>query len=1308
MDVGGKDMTSDPAFRRSVGTRIVGAGVGLTVALLLTVGDRAAAQWFYQNPLPQPNSLSDVAFIDAQTGMALHAEGIIRTEDGGNTWIVGKQVTESSSLNALSLVDENTATVVGFTDGFSFNAFIARTNDGGSTWTHQLSGADMPVTALLDVFFTDPDFGVVVGAHLSDGTPAILRTTDGGTTWTPSIQIDGPAISLLYGVSFADSTTGVAVGVSFDTSTGEPSSVILRTTDGGETWSLQLHDTSTSGGINSVAFVDSSAGIAVGAYGVVLTTTDGGESWVHQETDTDRNLVALSCLDALNCIAVGGGPGDGQTVGRTILRTTDGGESWASLLLEEESSSLNGAVFHDSTTLTVVGGQEDDGAGGVILRSTDGGATWRRLNRTVTAVALFDTFFTNTSVGTAVGDDGTILRTLDGGSTWIHQTSGTTLPLFGVSFADDLNGVAVGGAGGGLGGVVLQTADGGDTWSSLTLENEQGRIALLDVSCTGFDHCTAVGSVGEGTPDNTWGVIARTDDGGSNWIVKVSEDFGIGVNSVHCTDQLNCTAVGRNVFSDLSQFILQTVDGGETWSRTVTEASGLLRSVFTTDAQTGMAVGWGPEGRTDEGIVLRTTDGGATWVTVLETDERLEDITFADGERGVIVGADGTILRTTDGGMTWIQDKDTPAGVGFLWAVALSDADRATAVGGGGQVLRTVGSPTFPLSLAPSSTFACVPDGSPEAVEVVIGAGSAGGYAGTVELSITGEPSGVTSELNPSFVETPGSSVWTLSVDPSAPTGQHVITLTADDGAQQQIANFRLGVVDPGSSPGLVSPFDGATDVAARPTFTWQPILGADGYRIQVATDGTFDEPVIDAEVTGASFTPPAELDSDTQYFWRVQGIVEGTHGCSLAWSAVSSFTTAPRPIAEVTPEGVGFEVPVGGGDSANVSVANAGTGNLVWELSTAQPTAVAGAPAAGGGRAPARTAARSHAAHNDSDAALDLASLLGEPLPGLRPSPPAAGLVDCSDEPSLIVHDDGTVETGYIANPEVVDQVAFVDRFTPYAYPVTFTSVCVAFISTGPTGLDFEIVVYDDDGPQGGPGTELGALPVSVEGIPVVPPISEAPAWFSIDVSALGASISSGSAYIGVRWVPSDPGVFLAADESPEHPVGFAGGYWWHDVGNVWAPTESAFANYRSLFVRAKSIPGGCHDPATIPWLSVSPNSGITPAGGSTPVQVVVNAAGLDVGQHTANLCIASNDPENPMVAVPISLTVVGSELTLDQQGLDFGDVFVNDTSDPQVVTLQNTGSLDATGLGFQVTGSGFEVDASACGTTLDRKSVV
>ncbi len=71
------------------------------------------------------------------------------------------------------------------------------------------------------------------------------------------------------------------------------------------------------------------------------------------------------------------------------------------------------------------------------------------------------------------------------------------------------------------------------------------------------------------------------------------------------------------------------------------------------------------------------------------------------------------------------------------------------------------------------------------------------------------------------------------------------------------------------------------------------------------------------------------------------------------------------------------------------------------------------------------------------------------------------------------------------------------------------------------------------------------------------------------------------------------------------------------------------------------------CSNPADVPWLSVSPASGTTTAGASTPVTVTFDSTGLAAGAYGANLCITSNDPDpgpgngTDLVVVPVSLTV-------------------------------------------------------------------
>ncbi len=108
--------------------------------------------------------------------------------------------------------------------------------------------------------YVDPSTATVVGADSQGGL--ILRTTDGGITWTRQLAGTSP----LLGVSFVDADTGTAVGAE---------GTILHTTDGGATWTLQSSGTTVP--LSGVTFVDANTGWAVGEGGTILHTTTGGE-----------------------------------------------------------------------------------------------------------------------------------------------------------------------------------------------------------------------------------------------------------------------------------------------------------------------------------------------------------------------------------------------------------------------------------------------------------------------------------------------------------------------------------------------------------------------------------------------------------------------------------------------------------------------------------------------------------------------------------------------------------------------------------------------------------------------------------------------------------------------------------------------------------------------------------------------------------------------------------------------------------------------------------------------------------------------
>jgi photosystem II stability/assembly factor-like uncharacterized protein len=327
----------------------------------------ASAQWVQQNSGTTRN-LHGISFTDVNTGTVVGDSGtILRTTNGGSLWTSQSSGT-TESFYGVSFTDANHGTVVGG------SGTILRTTDGGATWAPQSSGT------LLDwrgVCFTDVNNGTVVGGGGGGEYPLgiILHTTDGGATWGRRFTI---VSSSLHSVSFADGNTGTAVGGGWTDAVGGWH-IILRTTDGGATWTNQNGPYDDI--LRSVVFTDSNTGTAVGgvigsgdipysSY-LILRTTDGGTTWTTQKKVT-RAGNGFNCVfftDANTGTAVGHlGYCSNWSGLDNILRTTDGGLTW-----EPQSSGttnpLRGVCFTDANTGTVVGDS------GTILRTTNGGVS---------------------------------------------------------------------------------------------------------------------------------------------------------------------------------------------------------------------------------------------------------------------------------------------------------------------------------------------------------------------------------------------------------------------------------------------------------------------------------------------------------------------------------------------------------------------------------------------------------------------------------------------------------------------------------------------------------------------------------------------------------------------------------------------------------------------------------------------------------------------------------------------------------------------------------------------------------------------
>ena len=253
-----------------------------------------------------PYILTSVFFTDSNIGYAVGWYGtILKTINGGITWTALTSGV-SFALYSVHFTDANTGYVVIGDSGGG----ILKTVDGGSTWTIQDSGATVPLYSIFftgntvcavgfeimlesnngdwavqnnyiytnsnlnSVYFTDTNTGYSVG---SGGT--ILNTIDGGKTWRA--QTSGTTNDL-YSVYFSDVNTGYAVGGSLIWSdsgidiVGKPYiGTILKTTNGGATWTSQLSGTIYR--LYSVYFTNFNTGYAVGDGGTILKTITSGE-----------------------------------------------------------------------------------------------------------------------------------------------------------------------------------------------------------------------------------------------------------------------------------------------------------------------------------------------------------------------------------------------------------------------------------------------------------------------------------------------------------------------------------------------------------------------------------------------------------------------------------------------------------------------------------------------------------------------------------------------------------------------------------------------------------------------------------------------------------------------------------------------------------------------------------------------------------------------------------------------------------------------------------------------------------------------
>jgi hypothetical protein len=98
----------------------------------------------------------------------------------------------------------------------------------------------------------------------------------------------------------------------------------------------------------------------------------------------------------------------------------------------------------------------------------------------------------------------------------------------------------------------------------------------------------------------------------------------------------------------------------------------------------------------------------------------------------------------------------------------------------------------------------------------------------------------------------------------------------------------------------------------------------------------------------------------------------------------------------------------------------------------------------------------------------------------------------------------------------------------------------------------------------------------------------------------------------------------------------------------NIYSPLPGA-DGYEGVDNVAFGQIGACSPAEDLPWASVDPDAGLLAGGGAVDLDVTFDSTGLVPGTvHTGTLCLNSNDPLQPLLEIPLTLTVDHYRLSL------------------------------------------------------------
>ncbi|TAE16429.1 MAG: hypothetical protein EAZ47_06040 [Bacteroidetes bacterium] len=312
------------------------------VMLVVIITTTAAAQTYSWRKLTTeayPGKQDDICFVDEFTGWYVNGYGkVFRTKDAGLTW--EKQWEQKGSFfRTIAFIDS----LHGFIGTVGTDYFpnvtdtipLYRTKDGGKTWQPvSYKGPYVKGLCAIDVVkeqyinHGNIDYKIHLFAVGRVGSPANLMVShDAGETWVSrSLQAD---CKMLFDIKMLDKNNGFACAATSE-NIAESNALILKTTDGGNTWKKVYQSARPFETTWKLSFPSKNIGyVTIQSYNPdptvkqqrVAKTTDGGNTW------TELNLVEDEKAREFGIGFISDSHGFVGTM-NSGFETKDGGLSW--------------------------------------------------------------------------------------------------------------------------------------------------------------------------------------------------------------------------------------------------------------------------------------------------------------------------------------------------------------------------------------------------------------------------------------------------------------------------------------------------------------------------------------------------------------------------------------------------------------------------------------------------------------------------------------------------------------------------------------------------------------------------------------------------------------------------------------------------------------------------------------------------------------------------------------------------------------------------------------------------------------------